>query len=200
MSIIIPGAPVQPSWWEYDHIEVRMSPSCGRHVVAVVDIKKGDVILEEQPIAIQPKILTENKEDHHNYQGMISAIEKDPRTLDLYMSHERVRDDYDTWSYRVASLNSFGSSHPDIASVLYLHTSFFNHSCRPNAYRTKKNTSAEKEGMYVYQTIAGHDIPAGTEICISYIKWDLLMKPIEERHANLRKWCPRGCFCAFCTR
>jgi hypothetical protein len=66
-------------------------------------------------------------------------------------------------------------------TALYPLQSCLNHSSNPNAETTKEDS--DMDGQAVIS--AAHDIPAGTEVCISYID---LGAPEAEQQAALRDY------------
>lgn len=88
--------------------------------------------------------------------------------------------------------NSFGIN-DDFAEELgygiWPEASFFNHSCAPNISRRRVDR------QWVFEVYK--DVPAGAELCISYIRGDELL-PLVERKERLRSGWGFECVCSKC--
>lgn len=69
--------------------------------------------------------------------------------------------------------------------------SFFNHNCRPNVRRRRTGR------VWVFESAS--DIPAGSQICISYLNGEEDTLSVDERRARLSKTWGFDCACERCT-
>ena len=103
--------------------------------------------------------------------------------------------------------NAFGINGPgseDVASASFVgFLQLFNHSCKPNAVFDHATPAAPADAADgrppAYAIIALDDIPAGKEICISYLSYRALVsESAEARRAFLKEQYGFDCMCDRC--
>ena len=85
--------------------------------------------------------------------------------------------------------NVFRTSSQSLAWGVFVEASFFNHACMPNVTIWRDDGSAE------FECVAVHDIPAGTELTISYLG---TAGGLKERRDHLKESYFFHCMCVQC--
>lgn len=96
----------------------------------------------------------------------------------------------DAWnSFGIRSLDDGGSE--NFGYGLWPAASYFNHSCTPNLRKRRVERS--------WEFVASRPIPAGEQICISYISADDIAEGCRARMERLRKTWGFDCACELCA-
>ena len=167
----------------------------GMGVVAIRDIKAGEIILEERPM------LTMSDHDQNRFLAAeIRGYDSDDLIVDMPSWNKLSEDDQrkfyslgDGRNIREKKLlgvfmtNCFGHGNTDIAGVCF-EMSFFNHSCRPNVHHTWKDPAGRITTM--------RDIKKGEELFLAYVPE---MQTTEQRQIQLEKDYGFLCKCEVCS-
>ena len=173
----------QPLWWKHPYLKVGTHPQKGRFVYTTKDIKSRETILRESPIVTgdgnNAAVKVRNLPDVHIlYPGNVNPKDVDGRiTLNT--------------AAQILEYNRFAIGRKTESSGLFPHTSFLNHSCKPNV-----NFQILGRGSSMILS-AITDIYEGDELCISYGGLEILIDTKQGRKKELKTWFP-ACACSIC--
>lgn len=160
----------------------------GIGVFATANLKKGDLIIEEEPVLAYMK-----SADLRFSSGVPGFIESQWKGLssnqrDKIMELHDVNGDKSLAG--ILRTNALSRGAGSSGSVLCVTISRFNHSCSPNCQH------AWDEAANVERVFACTDIKVGEELCIYYID---VCSPTDERQRELHARYGFECLCAPCA-
>ena len=176
-----------------DISDVKLGP---RMLRATTNVEAGEVMLRERPLLTWQRgsALETAQNALATFANLPKRVKEKIRGFycpaDLPPGVKLLEDAFEKQELKLLSIFEVCCSGAIPGSVaLFHHVACANHSCRPNA---AIRTSADNELRF----IALRPIAEGEEICISYIRDDLLLKPWNLRRKALRSWgfrckCPR---------
>jgi len=178
------GKKCQSRAWKNGHkvccgkITVREIPNKGKGVVALRDIKMGEVVMTEKPLLIF-------KAGNHLTQCLSKMTDQGKRKLMQLYDREN-----ETEGKVLGILVTNCLAGRMATSVLYYQISRLNHSCVPNVVINQQ---------FPTSVIAIRNIPAGEEVSWCY-NGDALYQDRHTRHMELQQgWAIPLCKCKYCT-
>jgi hypothetical protein len=171
---------IQPSWWNHPYLKVGLSPLKGRYVYTTQDIKCREGILLEIPAA-------RGRDAVDNVQNIIDAHCLYPANQSTTKKGISAK-----MAQNILDFNQFAIGRNGNQVGLYLHTSMFNHSCKPNV-------SFQILGRKCTMSLnALRDIQKDEELCISYCGLHPLVDNKAARRDELKTWFDK-CACVMCS-
>jgi len=174
-------------------------PGKGCGVVAFRDIKRGELILSEEPLIQLPWWI---RHSHCPYKEKKTFLENSVRHMDkkkrdgFWSLHDsKVEDGERKTIDGIWRTNNFalGASGPRADNGLFLKISRFNHSCDPTGeFRWNKARGRQ-------EIRAVRDIKAGTELTISYFTYQIAVLSQAERRQFLWDHYGFPCDCTPCS-
>ncbi|KAH6853991.1 hypothetical protein B0I37DRAFT_306168 [Chaetomium sp. MPI-CAGE-AT-0009] len=159
----------------------------GTGLIANRTIRKGEIIMERAPaLLIQsvPHVDLDPEVRSDVYQAAVDRLPEPARARFLRQVGTTIYDKVDRNSFRIfVDGDREHSAHLGI----FPEVSKFNHDCRPNVHYRLSGLK--------HTTVAVRDIPAGTELTISYIYAGVAR---DTRVSQLREW-GFACSCQQCT-